>query len=55
MPIMSNTTSAVLHAHPAPASSRPAPARVSIWRRVFDAWLLAYARVDAKGNLIDLA
>jgi len=52
---MSNPTSAVLHAHPASVSSRPAPVRVSVWRRVFDAWLLAYARVDAKGNLIDLA
>lgn len=52
---MSNPVSAVLHAHPASVSSRPAPVRVSVWRRVFDAWLLAYARVDAKGNLIDLA
>jgi len=52
---MSNPIPALLHAHPAPVSSRPAPVRVSVWRRVFDAWLLAYARVDANGNLIDLA
>jgi hypothetical protein len=51
---MSNL-STVLNDRPANASSRPAPARMSVWRRVFEAWLLAYARVDANGNLIDLA
>jgi hypothetical protein len=50
--IMTTPSSAILGARPAAASIRPAPARGTFWRRVFDAWLLAYGRVDGNGDIV---
>ena len=51
---MSNNHSAVLGKAPVASSTGTATnAKPSIWRRMFDAWLLSYAnRMDPDGNVM---